>query len=76
MRWGESFDGCCRTYWHKPRCFDDAMRRMKNTCTGMSVTAFTDAVESEIGVIQSFLQNRSQMKVAGSIDRSDMEILG
>jgi hypothetical protein len=40
---------------------------MKYTRAGVSVTAFTQAVESEIGVIQSFMQNRSPMKIAGFI---------
>jgi hypothetical protein len=53
MRGSESFDGCCRTHWHKSGRFDDAMRRMKNTRTSMSVAAFTDAVESEVRLVQN-----------------------
>jgi hypothetical protein len=48
---------------------------MKYTRTSMGMTTFTQAVKSEIGVIQSFMQNRSQMKIAGFIDRSDVKTL-
>jgi hypothetical protein len=32
------------------------MRGMKNTCTSVSVATFTDAVKSEIGVIQDLIE--------------------
>jgi hypothetical protein len=67
MRGSQCFDGGCGAHRHKSRRFDDAVRRMKYTRAGVSVTAFTQAVESEIGVIQSFMQNRSPMKIAGFI---------
>jgi hypothetical protein len=34
------------------------MWRMKNARTGVSMTTFTQAVKSEIGVIQGFMQNK------------------
>jgi hypothetical protein len=64
---GQRFDGGSRADRHKSRCFDDTMRRMKHTRTGMSMTTFTQAVKSEIGVIQGFMRNRAQLKIAGFI---------
>lgn len=50
---GEGFYRRSRPDGHKSRCFDNPVGSVKNTSASVSVTAFTDAVESEIGVIQN-----------------------
>jgi hypothetical protein len=50
---GEGFHRSSRPDWHKSRCFDNPVGSMKNTSASVSVTTFTNAVESEIGVIQN-----------------------